>query len=864
MAQSEIVLITGSSGFIGSAIIRKFADRFRLIGLDRAGPPHPPPPAECIEVDLTSSGSVDAAVEHVRSRHGSSIASVIHLAAYFDLTGEPNRKYQEITAGGTERLLRALQPFAVEQLIFASSMLVHAPGKPDQLINEDWPLDPKLPYRESKIETERLIHAQRGSIPVVFARPAGVYDDLCHSAFLAQQIARIYERNPKGHVYPGDLETGQSFIHVDDLADALLRLVERRAQLPAELPLLLGEPEVLGVGEMQRMMGRLLHGEDWETWQIPKSLARAGAWVEDRVIGEDQFIKPWMVDIADDHYAIDIGRARALLDWAPTHSLRTTLPRMVSALKADPVGWYKTNELNAAKVATWGPTPAAEIAGEHRPHSQHSMDMAGKGAEGESSSCHGEAAPMHDHEMEMSAERQQMRWTHLVTIGLGAWLMTSPVVFGLFGGEGFSEGVQRVTAERGLPTPEWRSTVLAWSDLVSGLLIMSFGALSLSARFSWAQWGNTAVGLWLLFAPLLFWAPSAAVYANDTLIGSLVIAFSVLISMMPGMSMAGMMDPKAIPPGWTYCPSTAAQRLPIVIMGLVGFVIARWLTAYQLGHVDNVWEPFFSGDGRKNGTEFIITSDVSKAWPIPDAGLGAVAYMLEILMAAMGDKRRWRTMPWMVTFFGILVVPLGVVSIYFIIIQPIVIGTYCTLCLLAAVAMLIMIPFALDELIAMGQFLTWTHRDGKPFWRTFFKGDAMDGGGEDPSDSLASAQTAARDTVRGVTMPWTLAVSVVLGIWLMFTSRTLDTTGLMSHSDHLVGALVITTAIIAMAEVARPLRFVNALFGGWLVVAPWILEGASSMASWFGVAVGVSLIVLSLPRGRRSQEHYGSWDRYVF
>ena len=69
----------------------------------------------------------------------------------------------------------------------------------------------------------------------------------------------------------------------------------------------------------------------------------------------------------------------------------------------------------------------------------------------------------------------------------------------------------------------------------------------------------------------------------------------------------------------------------------------------------------------------------------------------------------------MVLLFGIVVVPLGVVSIYFIIIQPIMIGTYCTLCLLAALAMLIMIPYALDELVAMGQFLVLNTRRGRPF-----------------------------------------------------------------------------------------------------------------------------------------------------
>src|SRR3546814_21148072 len=116
------------------------------------------------------------------------------------------------------------------------------------------------------------------------------------------------------------------------------------------------------------------------------------------------------------------------------------------------------------------------------------------------------------------------------------------------------------------------------------------------------------------------------------------------------------------------------------------------MAAYQFGHIDYIWEPFFSGEAGRNGTEHIITSDVSRAWPIADSGLGATSYLIEALMGAMGSAKRWRTMPWMVTFFFILVVPLGGVSIFFIMIQPVVIGTYCTLCLIAAAAMLVLIP----------------------------------------------------------------------------------------------------------------------------------------------------------------------------
>ena len=98
----------------------------------------------------------------------------------------------------------------------------------------------------------------------------------------------------------------------------------------------------------------------------------------------------------------------------------------------------------------------------------------------------------------------------------------------------------------------------------------------------------------------------------------------------------------------------------------------------------------------------------------------------------------------------------------------------------------------------------------------------------------------------------------------MFSRLVFGTVPPLAHSDHLVGALLLTVAVIAMAEVARALRFINVLFGVWLIIAPWLLSGGSALTARTGVVAGVALIALSLPRtGRRSAEHYGSWDRYV-
>ena len=342
-----IVIVTGATGFIGTRLISKLVRDFHVVAFDRPGPPHPPQTAECIDFDITRDDSVRAAIAAVRARHGERVAAVIHLAAFYDFSGAPSGNYEKINVRGTERLVRALQALTVEQFIYASSMLVHAPAEPGQFIHEDWPLEPKWAYPQSKLDAENTAVAHRGAMPVVLARFAGVYDDFCRSPTLAHQIQRIYERQLVSHVFPGHVSHGQAFLHLDDLVSFVLALIAQRAQLPPVWPVLAGEPEVITYDELQHSIARQLHGESWETRQIPKAVAKAGAWLEDALPGEDPFIKPWMIDMADDHFALDIGRARAMLNWAPQHSLRATLPKMIAALQADPHGWYRTNHLTA-------------------------------------------------------------------------------------------------------------------------------------------------------------------------------------------------------------------------------------------------------------------------------------------------------------------------------------------------------------------------------------------------------------------------------------------------------------------------------------------------------------------------------------
>ncbi|MCP9496064.1 MAG: vitamin K epoxide reductase family protein [Pyrinomonadaceae bacterium MAG19_C2-C3] len=171
------------------------------------------------------------------------------------------------------------------------------------------------------------------------------------------------------------------------------------------------------------------------------------------------------------------------------------------------------------------------------------------------------------------------------------------------------------------------------------------------------------------------------------------------------------------PLGWSYNPSDWSQRLPIVGLSLIGFGIALYLALYQWRVFETVWEPFF-GDGSRT----VLNSGVSRILPIPDAALGALSYLADAVTGIIGKRERWRTMPWIVILFGLLVGPLGAASILLVILQPVMFDAWCTLCLASALISVLMIGPALDEMLASLQHVKREWKQGRSLWNVLWKG----------------------------------------------------------------------------------------------------------------------------------------------
>ena len=431
---------------------------------------------------------------------------------------------------------------------------------------------------------------------------------------------------------------------------------------------------------------------------------------------------------------------------------------------------------------------------------------------------------------------RSISWVYYANMVLGLWLMAGPSTFG------------------------YKAPAMVYNDLLAGLLLIFFSYLALKPYRLWAQWLVVFLGMAIFITPMLFWAKEGAAFLNNYLIGTLVIGFSILVARQPGIKLFAQEGPN-IPPGWSYNPSSWNQRVPVIFLAWLGFFVARNLGAFQLGYIDSIWDPFF-GDG----TRQILESDVSKSFPVSDATLGAFSYILDVLFGYAGNTHRWRTMPWVVVIFGILIIPLGIVSITLVILQPVAVGAWCTLCLTSATISLLMIPFSVDEVVATYQLMKYEKKKrNRSYWNTLWLGGTMEGGSiEETKDPKTLLPETIKENFKDILIkPWNLFLICAIGLWIMASPDILGFSGTMADSSHITGALVVTFGIISMSEVARPARFINVLFGIWLAAAPFIFSGNGNTVMWNGIICGVALILLSFPKGK-IEDKRGSFDSHIF
>lgn len=335
-------LVTGASGFIGSAVVRKLLARGRAVrvlveagahrgnldGLD----------VEVIEGDIRDRAAVARAVAGVRS--------IFHLAAIYRLWLPRPRVMFEVNVEGTRNLLFAAMRAQVERFVHTSSIAALGLPAPDELADERTPFNywhEGNDYMRSKWLSERtaLGFAAEG-VPVVVVNPAFPFGP------------RDAEPTPTGR-FIVDFLNGRIFgyagggfnaIDVDDVAEGHL-LAEQRGRV--------GERYILGNYNVSyREFFELVAdaaGMPPVRRELPDPIVRTVAWAAERVARYQQNDPYVTVDAAN--YAtrrvwFDNSKARRELDL-PRTPLRITVEKAVT--------WYRNNGYVESRQSSVNSTP---------------------------------------------------------------------------------------------------------------------------------------------------------------------------------------------------------------------------------------------------------------------------------------------------------------------------------------------------------------------------------------------------------------------------------------------------------------------------------------------------------------------------
>jgi nucleoside-diphosphate-sugar epimerase len=348
----QIIIVTGSSGFLGSAICVDLNRNNTVIGMDCRPPStaleRDAPGAGWHAIDITDSGGVDDLFGRTARRHGR-VDFVLHMAAFYHFGQHWRPEDERVNVRGLRNILDAAARVGTRRFIFAGSIASLAPPLPGEALTEGSRPIVATAYTRSKTVGESLLAQYSDRLPAIALRIGGVFSDWCELPPL-YSLMRLWRRpGPLGRMIPGRGRTGFPFIHRRDLVDAVRAVIERNDHL-APFDILFASSSgctmynALFAGVHQACRPHL----PLRPIHVSPALARWFLMLKNglkMVLGRKRYERRWMMDYVDTPLVVDTAVTRRKLQWSPDprRSIENRLPVLVQHLLADPVRWERRN-----------------------------------------------------------------------------------------------------------------------------------------------------------------------------------------------------------------------------------------------------------------------------------------------------------------------------------------------------------------------------------------------------------------------------------------------------------------------------------------------------------------------------------------
>ena len=318
------IVITGASGNVGTALLRRLGTAgHELVGLCRRPPEAVPP------YDTPTWRALDLADEAAEAQLADVVAgadAVVHLAWGFQPSHDVGY-LERVGVGGTRAVVRAVGRARVPHLVHMSSVGAYSPGPDGARVDESWPTGgiATLAYSRHKAAAERILDEYERGHPdgpvVARMRPGLIVQRDSGSALLRYGIPSFVPAATLRHIplLPIDRSLVVPIVHSDDVADAVARVLDRRASGSFNLA---ADPPVT-----REVIARVLHARPVHLPREVLRTAAALAWH-----ARLQPLDPGWLDLAFAAPLLDTSRARRQLGWTPSVPADAALAEAVEGM----------------------------------------------------------------------------------------------------------------------------------------------------------------------------------------------------------------------------------------------------------------------------------------------------------------------------------------------------------------------------------------------------------------------------------------------------------------------------------------------------------------------------------------------------
>lgn len=340
------VIVTGATGFLGRQLVLQLGKEYGVYALGRRSPHEVGfelrDDVRWFQVDLGDRQRLREAFYTIQGRGGADL--LIHMAAYYDFTGQDDPEYQRTNVEGTRNLLEAALPLELRRFVFVSSLAACRFPRAGSRVTEDTAPDAPVPYARSKRAGEEMLRQFADRIPGCIVRPAAIFSDWCEYEPLYHFLDAWCSARWNGRLLGGRGASAVPYLHVDDLLSFFLRVVERHASLEPSEVLIASPDGSTSHRELFAEATRCFFGAGRRPILVPAPVAAAGIRAREwwgRRRGSMPFERSWMSGYIDRRLEVDAARTRARLDWAPNpgRDVIRRLPRMIGNMREHADEW---------------------------------------------------------------------------------------------------------------------------------------------------------------------------------------------------------------------------------------------------------------------------------------------------------------------------------------------------------------------------------------------------------------------------------------------------------------------------------------------------------------------------------------------